>query len=168
MNRGAPALLSCVIPMAISFCSLGEGSNGGARGLVESPILQRYPRRVQDRTALRELLFHLCVRRSQHFARDRSGGQERLHQMADVGKVLDRRVGVAVTLKYDRLALVRVEEDFVLQRAAILGPHDLHGFFRQALPFLDLAGMKSYSCDSFDLVHWCSVSRFRLNGFGTC
>jgi hypothetical protein len=37
-------------------------------------ILQRHPRREQLRAALSELLFHLRVRRSQHFARDGGGG----------------------------------------------------------------------------------------------
>src|SRR6266516_340032 len=80
--------------------------------------------------------------------------------MADVGEVLDRGVGVAVALEHHRLALILVEEDFVLERAAVPGPHDLHGLFRQALPFLDLAGMKLDPCDSFDLVHCCSLSKF--------
>src|SRR5205814_9571977 len=93
-------------------------------------------------------------------ARDGSGGQDRLHQMAVVGKVLDRGVGIAVALEHDRRALILVEEDFVLERAAVLGPHDLHGLFRQALPFFDLAGTKFYPCDSFDLFHCCSLSKF--------
>src|SRR6266513_2261379 len=80
--------------------------------------------------------------------------------MADVGKVLDRGVGVAVALEHNCLAFILVEEDFVLERAPVLGPHDLHGRFRQALPFLDLAGMKFDTCDSFDLVHCCSFSDF--------
>src|SRR4029450_8643045 len=80
--------------------------------------------------------------------------------MADVGKVPDRGVGVAVALEHQRLALILVEEDFVLERAAVLGPHDLHGLFRKALPFLDLAGMKFDPCDSFDLVHCCSLAGF--------
>src|SRR6266516_1562801 len=87
--------------------------------------------------------------------------------MADVGKVLDRCVGVAVALEHHRLALVLVEEDFVLERAPVLGPHDLHGRFRQALPFLDLTGMKLDPCDSFDLVHCCSLSNFPAQGFGS-
>src|SRR5688572_399049 len=80
--------------------------------------------------------------------------------MADVGKVLDRGVGVAVALEHQRLGLILVEEDLVLKRAGVLGPHDLHGLFRQALPFLDLAGMKFDPCDAFDLVHCRSLSNF--------
>src|SRR5262249_39516693 len=92
------------------------------------------------------------------------------HQMADVGKVLDRGVGVAVALEHHRLALILVEEDFVLERAAVPGPYDLHGLFRQAPPFLDLAGMKLDPCDSFDLVHRCSAVRLvgsNLGGYAT-
>src|SRR5688572_32219092 len=85
--------------------------------------------------------------------------------MADVGKVLDRGVAVAVALEHHSLALILVEEDFVLHRAAVPGPHDLHGLFRQALPFLDLAGMKFDPCDSFDLVHCCSLSKFPAQRF---
>src|SRR5438105_4706930 len=128
-------------------------------------ILQRHPRREQLRAALSELLFHLRVRRSQHFARDGGGGHDRLHQMADVRKVLERGVGVAVALEHHCLALILVEEDFVLERAPVLGPHDLHGRFRQPLPFLDLAGMKFDPCDSFDLVHCCSFSKFPAQRF---
>ena len=76
-----------------------------------------------------------------------------------VGRVLDRSVGVAVALEDHRLALILVEEDFVLERAPVLGPHDLHGFFRQALPFLDLAGIEFDQCDSVYLVHCCSLSK---------
>src|SRR5687767_2711665 len=85
--------------------------------------------------------------------------------MADVGKVLDCGVGVAVALEHQRLGLILVEEDFVLERAAVPGPHDLHGLFRQALPFLDLAGMKFDPCDSFDLVHCRSLSKFPAQRF---
>src|SRR5688572_28580960 len=89
--------------------------------------------------------------------------------MADVGKVLDRGVGVAVALEHHCLALILVEEDFVLERAAVPGPHDLHGLFRQALPFLEFAGMKFDPCDSFDLVHCCSLSKFPLSaGIDAC
>src|SRR5688572_15430084 len=80
--------------------------------------------------------------------------------MADVGKVLDLGVGVAVAFEHQRLGLILVEEDFVLKRAAVPGPHDLHGLFGEALPFLDLAGMKFDPCDSFDLVHCCSLLKF--------
>jgi hypothetical protein len=66
-----------------------------------------------------------------------------------------------------RLALILVEEDFVLQRAAVSGPHDFHGLFRQALPFLDLAGMK---CDPGDPLISSIVAPFfrtsRLNDLG--
>src|SRR5690348_15145370 len=79
--------------------------------------------------------------------------------MADVGKVLERGVGIAVALEHDRLALIFVEEDFVLERAGVLGPHDLHGLFRQALPLRELAGTKLYPCDAFDLLHCCSQSK---------
>jgi len=68
-------------------------------------------------------------------------------------KVLNRRVGVAVALEHDRFGLILVEEDFVLERAGVLGSHDLHRFFREALPLLDLAGMELDPRDAFDLVH---------------
>src|SRR5918996_1712272 len=91
------------------------GSQGSMRGrrlflLRQFLILQRHPRREQLWAALSEQLFHLRVRRSQHLARDGGGGHDRLHQMADVGKVLDRGVGVAVALEHDRLALILVEK----------------------------------------------------------
>lgn len=35
---------------------------------------------------------------------------------------------------------ILIEEDFVLERAAVPGLQGLHGLFLQALPFLDLAG----------------------------
>src|SRR3712207_8373882 len=49
-------------------------------------ILRRHPRREELRAAVCEHLLHLRVRSSQHFAGDGGGGQERLHQMADVGR----------------------------------------------------------------------------------
>jgi hypothetical protein len=41
---------------------------------------------------------------------------------ADVGKVLDRGVGVAVALEHHRLGLILVEEDFVPEQKAISVP----------------------------------------------
>src|SRR5262245_35919502 len=105
---------------------------------------------------------HLRVRRSQHFARDRGSGPDRSHQMADVGKMPERSVGVAAALTHNSLDLILVEEYFVLERAGVPGPHDLHGLLRQALPFLELTGMKFDSCDACDLVHCFSVSSASL------
>ena len=67
--------------------------------------------------------------------------------------MLDGGVGVAVALEYDCLALVLIEEDFVLERAAVLGPNHFHGLLRQPLPFLDLARVKFDPGDALDLVH---------------
>ena len=67
--------------------------------------------------------------------------------------MLERGIGVAIALKHDRLALVRVEEDFVLERAFVLCPDDVHGLGRQALPFLQLAGEEFDAGDAFDFVH---------------
>lgn len=36
--------------------------------------------------------------------------------MAEVGEMLERGVGVAIALEHDGLALIRVEEDFALER----------------------------------------------------
>jgi hypothetical protein len=41
--------------------------------------------------------------------------------MADVGRVLERGVGVAVALEHHRFALIFIEVDFVLERAEPLG-----------------------------------------------
>jgi transglutaminase-like putative cysteine protease len=75
--------------------------------------------------------------------------------MADVGEMLDRRVGVAVALEHDRLALVRVEKDLVLERACVLRAYDLHRLLRQPLPFRDLAGEECDAGDAFDFLHCC-------------
>ena len=81
--------------------------------------------------------------------------------MADVGKLLERGVGVAVALETISLALILVKKDFVLERPGVPDPHDVDGLFRKGLPFLELARMKFDSCDSFDLVHCCSLSKSR-------
>jgi hypothetical protein len=39
-------------------------------------------------------------------------------------------------------ASARQQRDFVLERAAVLGPDHFHGLLRQPLPFLELAGVK--------------------------
>ena len=48
-------------------------------------ILQRHPRREQLRAALSELLFHLRVRRPQHFARDGGEPQNPFRRRTIVG-----------------------------------------------------------------------------------
>src|SRR6476619_3811047 len=94
---------------SLALRTMETAARATARRLIllhQCLILQRHPRREQLRAALSELLFHLRVRRSQYFARDGGGGHDRLHQMADVGKVLDRGIGVAVALEDHRLALI--------------------------------------------------------------
>lgn len=63
--------------------------------------------------------------------------------MADVGKVLDcERISVTIALEHNCFGLIRVEKDFVLKRAFVLFSHNFDGFFRQTLPFVNLAGFK--------------------------
>jgi hypothetical protein len=71
----------------------------------------------------------------------------------DIGEMLERGVGVAVALEHDRLALVRVEEDFVLERAAVLGADGVYRLLREALPFRKLGGEEFDAGDAFDFFH---------------
>jgi len=43
---------------------------------------------------------HRLVRGAEHFAGDGGGGHEWLHQVGDVGEMLERGVGVAVAFKH--------------------------------------------------------------------
>jgi hypothetical protein len=70
-------------------------------------------------------------------------------------RVLDERLGVPESLEDDALGLIIVEVGVVLQRACVLGPHDLHGLSGQALELLDLALVKLESNDTLKLTH-CS------------
>ncbi len=65
--------------------------------------------------------------------------EDGVEQLANVLEVLDERLGVPVPLDDHALGLVVVEVDVVLQRSAVLGPHDLHGLSGQAFELLDLA-----------------------------
>src|SRR5690242_21807716 len=89
--------------------------------------------------------------------------------MADVGEMFERGVGVAVALEDDGLALIRVEKDFVLERARVSGADDVHRLFRQALPFLQLAGEELDAGNAFDFFHYgCRhVKNFRRCAFAT-
>lgn len=78
--------------------------------------------------------------------------------MADMGEVLNGGIGVAVALVDDRLALVLVEEDLVLQRAGVLGPDDLHRFLAQALVLAELAGADPGAGETLDFFHLVVLS----------
>jgi hypothetical protein len=65
-----------------------------------------------------------------------------------VRTVLDERLGVSVPLEDDALGLIVVDVDAVLQRAGVLGPHDLHASSGQALELLDLALVELGSSDT--------------------
>src|SRR5207253_7358840 len=109
--------------------------------------------------AVAELCSHRLVRGAEDLAGDGGGGHERFHEVADVGEMLQRGVGVLVSLEDDRLALVVVEEHLVLQGAWVSGSHDLHGLLSQALPLVELAGAELDPCDALDLVHRTTSSR---------
>src|SRR5438105_2479150 len=125
-----------------------------------------HPRGKEFWFAIAELCSHRLVGGAENFAGDVGGGHERFHEVADVGEMLQRGVGVSVPLEDDRLALVGVEEHFVLQGAWVSGSHDLHGLLSQALPLVQLAGVELDPCDALDLVHraisdWLSEERER-------
>jgi hypothetical protein len=69
--------------------------------------------------------------------------------------VLDERLRVPVALKDDALGLIVVEENVVLQRAGVHGPHELHALSGQALELLELALVKREPTDTLKLTH-CS------------
>lgn len=78
--------------------------------------------------------------------------------MADMREVLQRRIDIAIALIDDRLALIVVEEDLVLQRAGVLGADDLHRLFAQRLVFRQLARPDDCAGDALDLFHAASFS----------
>src|ERR671924_1203791 len=118
-----------------------------------------HPRGEELRFAVAELRSHRLVRGAEDLAGDRGGGHERFHEVADVGEMLQRGVGVSVPLEDDRLALVVVEEHLVLQGAWVSRSHDLHGLLSQALPLVELAGTEFDPCDALDLVHRTTSGR---------
>src|SRR5205823_921130 len=67
-----------------------------------------HPRGEELRLVAAELCPHRLVRGTEDFAGDGGGGHERVHEVADVGEMLQSGVGVAVPLEDDRLALVVV------------------------------------------------------------
>src|SRR5215207_177135 len=105
------------------------------------------------RLAAAELCPHRLIWGTEDFSGDGGGGHERFHELADVGEMLQRGVGVSVPLEDDRLALVVVEEHLVLQGPGVSGSHDLHGLLSQALPLVELAGVDLHPCDALDLLH---------------
>src|SRR6185437_5083710 len=126
----------------------------GLAPAVSCPLLAYgHPRGEELRFATAELRSHGLVRGAKDLAGDNGRGHQRLHEMADVGEVLQRRVGVSIPLEDDRLALIVVEEHLVLKGAWVSGPHDLHGFLRQAFPLVKLAGTDPDACDPLDLLH---------------
>src|SRR5258705_1739134 len=78
--------------------------------------------------------------------------------------VLDERVGVPVTLVDGAFGLIVVEVNVVLQRAGVLGPHDLHALSGHALELLELALVKLESSNALKLTHRSGLRRIRLHG----
>src|SRR6266704_1889950 len=78
----------------------------------------------------------------------------------------DERLGVPVPLVDDALGLIVVEVNVVLQRAGVLGPHDLHALSGQALELLELALVKLESTNTLKLAHGSGLqtSASRLPG----
>src|SRR5262249_3552269 len=73
--------------------------------------------------------------------------------LAEVRRVLDERLGISEPLNDDALGLVVVEEDVVLQRPGVLGPHDLVGLSGQALEFVEPALVEPEPSDAQNLTH---------------
>jgi hypothetical protein len=80
--------------------------------------------------------------------------------VANVRQVLDQRRGVPVPLDDDALGLIVVEVDVVLQRAGVLGPHDLHAFGGQALVLIELALVNLESSDTNQFTHGFGLLSF--------
>src|SRR4029077_20304734 len=97
----------------------------------------------------------LCARLTKELAGDPSGRKNCLPQVAQVRSVLDERLGVPVPLEDDALGLIVVEVNVVLERAGVLGPHDLHALSGQALELLEPALVKLEPTDTLKLTH-CS------------
>ena len=62
---------------------------------------------------------------TKEFAGDPSRRRNFIPQVAQVHSVLDQRVGVPVALEDDALGLIVVEVHVVLERACVLGPHQI-------------------------------------------
>jgi hypothetical protein len=77
-------------------------------------------------------------------------------------RVLDERLGVPESLEDDALGLIVVEVDVVLQRAGVLGPHDLHRLSGQAFELVDIALLKLEPSDTHKLTHCSGLQTLAL------
>src|SRR5215217_1032375 len=118
-------------------------------------------REETDRAAC-QLRPELCARLTEEFAGDRSRRKDCLHEVAKVRAVLDERLGVPEPLEDDALGLIVVEVSVVLQRAGVLGPHDLHAPSGQALELLELTLVKLEPNDTLKLTHGSGLQTFSL------
>ncbi len=73
---------------------------------------------------------------------DITRGDDRLHEVREMLTMLDEGLGIAVPLEDDALRLIVVEVGLVLQRAGVLGPHDLQADSGQPLELVDRALVK--------------------------
>ena len=109
---------------------------------MRSRPLQRLVQREQTDRAAGELRPKLLVRVAEEVAADIGRRHDGVHQGGHVLAVQDQRVGVAEPLEDDGLGLVVVEVGVVLQRADILGTHNLQALGGETLELIDHAGVE--------------------------
>src|SRR6266508_4115803 len=128
---------------------------------VPSPAPSGVLHRLVEREELRnlaagQLRSELCTRLTEELAVNHGDCREdRRRYVGEVRRVLHGRLGIPVPLDDDALGLIVVEVGVVLQRAGVLGPHDLHRLSGQALELLELALVKLEPTDTQKLTH-CS------------
>jgi dihydrofolate reductase len=111
--------------------------------------------REQNRdVALGELRSQLFARLTEELAVDHGNDRkDRRRELTEVGGVLDGGLRISVPLDDDALGSVLVEVGVVLQRAGVLGPHDLHRLGGQAQVLVELAFVELESSDTHELTH---------------
>src|SRR5450755_2280725 len=97
----------------------------------------------------------LCARLTKEFAGHPPRRKNCLPQVAQVRSMFDELLWVPVPLEDDALGQLVVEVNGVLQRAGVLGPHDLHALSGQAIELPELAIVKHEPTDTLKLAH-CS------------
>jgi hypothetical protein len=124
--------------------------------------LHRLVGREEPDFAVRHHRSERCARFTEECAGDQSRRSDGLIEVANVPSVLDERLGVPVPLEDDALGLIGIEVNLVLQRAGVLGPHDLHALSGQALELLDLALVQTEPSDTLKLTHRSGLQALAL------
>jgi|SRR5882724_9852025 len=124
------------------------------RGGNQLSALDRLVRRIDPHISTFERLHQLRARCPQDLARDRTYLKKCVHRIAEISDMLEKSIGVTISLVYYTLGRVAAKEPVVLQRSGVSGANRFHALNGETFEFLELAIAALEPSNALNFTHW--------------